>query len=424
MGQLKQKIKANYHWVILAILLIHSTAFGCVANAATVYVIPITESLQISRGLFSTLGTLSNIVMTIGTLFTTRFLHKYGYRKTAAVSLGSLALTCVVTALSKNVYIYAFSRILYGLCHGAMNVTGVSWIMRSWFHKHYGTCLGIVTMGTGVGGMISSVISAAMIEAWGWQWSYVATAAFIGLTMLLYFLVRNTPEQIGLKPYGEGQLFHDDHKKTKRLQQWKGIAVNETRKHPAFKLMCVFMFLLNFCLWCPWFIVAPHFQDNGYTAMEAASYQSVMMLALAVGKLLCGWVSEKIGGKALGVVCVVCTIVGHLGFADVSNPYVSYLWMILLAISMTLTSVSVPLITEAIFGVETGTSLVGTLMGMSSAAAIVAPPICNIIYDAIGTYSPVFFACGVFDIVWLGMLFVVFRKFGKVEKQWLLEHRS
>ena len=197
-----------------------------------------------------------------------------------------------------------------------------------------------------------------------------------------------------------------------------------TRKHPAFTLACAFMFLLNLCLWTPWYVVAPHFQDNGYTAMQAAGYQSVMMLALAVIKLLCGWISEKLGGKALGVICVVCTIVGHFGFAYVGNPYLSYVWVIMLAVSMTMTSVSVPLVSEAIFGVETGTSLVGTFMGMSAAAAIISPPICNFIYDVIGTYSPIFITIGVLDIAWLIMLFVVFRKFGKVEKQWLLEHRA
>ena len=427
MRLIKEKIKQHYHWVILAILLIHSIAFGCVANAATVYVIPVTEGLQISRGLFSALGTITNIVMTVWTLFTTRMLHKFGYRKTAIIAMSALLLTCVVSGLSGffgSVAMYTFSRVIYGLCQGALNVTGVSWIMRSWFHKHYGTCLGIVTMGTGVGGMLSSVVSAAMIEAVGWSWAYIITAAFIGLTMLLYFLVRNTPEQMGLKPYGEGQLFHEDHKKSKRLQQWKGIPEEQTRKHPAFKLMCVFIFLLNFCLWTPWYVVAPHFQDNGYTALEAAGYQSVMMLALAVIKLLCGWISEKIGGKALNVLCVICTIVGHLGFAYVGNPYLSYFWVVLLAISMSMTSVCIPLLSEAVFGVETGTSLVGTFMGMSCAAGIIAPLICNVIYDIIGTYSPVFIIIGVLDIIWLFMLLVVYRKFGKVEKQWLLEHRS
>ena len=98
--------------------------------------------------------------------------------------------------------------------------------------------------------------------------------------------------------------------------------------------------------------------------------------------------------------------------------------VILLAISMTMTSVTVPLFSEAIFGIEAGTSLVGTFMGMSVAASIISPPICNFIYDAIGTYSPIFYAIGLLDIVWLGILFVTFRMYGKVEKQWIAEHKS
>ena len=421
---LKNKIKEHYHWVILAILLIHSIVYGSVGNAASVYVIPITESLQISRGLFSTLGSVTNVVMTITTLVITRFLHKFGYRKTASVSMSLLALSCVVSGLSSNTYIYALSRIIYGVSCSALSVTGVVWLMRAWIHKHYGTCLGIVTMGTGIGGMISAVVSAGMIEALGWQWAYILTGIFIASTIPLYLLIRNTPEQMGLRPYGEGQLVHEDHKKSRRMQQWKGVSVEQTRRHPAFKLMCVLAFLISFCLYCPWYVVAPHFQDNGYTALEAAGYQSFMMLALAIVKFLCGYISEKIGGKALGAACIVCTILGHFGFANVSNPYLSYLWMVFLAISMTLTTVTVPLMIEAIFGVEAGTSLVGTFMGIITGAAILSAPVCNMIFDIIGSYSPIFMVTGALSVVWLVVLFVVFRMYGKVEKQWLLEHRT
>ncbi len=421
---LKNKIKEHYHWVILAILLIQSIVYGSVGNAASVYVIPITETLQISRGLFSSLGSITNVVVTITTLVITRFLHKFGFKKTAIVSMSLFALSCVISGLSSNTYIYAISRVVYGVSCSALSVTGIVWLMRAWIHKHYGMCLGVVTMGTGIGGMISSVVSAGMIESLGWQWSYVITGLFAAATIPLYLLVRNTPKEMGLKPYGEGQLIHEKHKNSRRMKQWKGVSVEQTQRHPAFKIMCILAFLLSFCLYCPWYVVAPHFRDNGYTAIDAAAYQSFMMLALAIVKFICGFISEKIGGKALAVVCIVCTILGHIGFADVSNPYLSYLWMVLLAVSMTLTSVSIPLIIEAIFGIEAGSRLVGTFMGISTGAAILAAPVCNMIFDIIGSYSPIFMATGALNIVWLIMLFVVFRMYGKVEKQWLLEHRT
>jgi hypothetical protein len=58
--------------------------------------------------------------------------------------------------------------------------------------------------------------------------------------------------------------------------------------------------------------------------------------------------------------------------------------MVFLAISMTLTTVTVPLMIEAIFGVEAGTSLVGTFMGIITGAAILSAPVCNMIFDIIG----------------------------------------
>lgn len=424
MTGLIQKIKHNYHWVIFLVVFLQGVIFGGIVNNTSIYVIPVTESLNISRSLFSSLNIFNYVGSTLSMMLSVRLFHKFGYRTNAFAAMGSLVAACLLTAISKDPFTFALGRLLQGFSYGACATAGEAWIIRAWFHKHYGTVLGLVTMSTGVGGMLLSVFLTKIMELSDWRWSMVAAAGMVTLCAVLYIFVRNTPEELGQKPYGEGRRLPEKHKRERLSRIWPGLSVAETKRHPAYWLMCAFLFLSCFNIYLSFGVVVPHFQDFGYSAMEAAKYQSILMLGLAVAKFLCGWISEKIGGKALAILCMVCAIIGQWCLADVTNPVFSYVVMAVYSVSICLTSVAIPLVCEPIFGVESSTNLMGFFLSMATIAGAVSGPVCNFFYDAFGSYSPVFRIASILDVVWLGMLIVVILWFGKKEKQWVLERKA
>lgn len=419
MSSLLKIIRNRYHWVIAVVVFLQMIVFGGILNSYSIYLIPITDDLNVSRSVYSVGWMAQNAVLMFSTIATTYLFRRFGYRKVVCASLGVLGVSMVLTALCREPVLFVGSKILFGIGYAACHTAGAAWIVKAWFHKHHGTVLGVVTMGTGLGGSAFSVLLTDIMEKLNWRWAHIISAGLLVVVMLLMLLLlRDVPEQIGLKPYGDDLTHAKEHRHKRKEKTWPGISVQETKKHPAFALMNICTLVVCICVTTTSLVFVPHFQDHGYSAMDAAKYQSVYMLTLAIGKLLCGWVSEKIGGKALGVICVLCAVIGQLWMTDLSNPILAYVAVAVFSISMTMTSVAVPLITESVFGTETSTSILGTILGVSSFATVISAPVTNVCYDLIGSYNPVFLVAAIVNVAMIGLMFVIFHMFGKKEKEY------
>ena len=324
MVALKKLAYQYYHWIILAVLFIENVVFGGIVNCSSVFIIPVTEGLEISRTAYSVLIMMQYLASTISTMATSLLFRRFGYKKVFLVAMLLAVVSCFTCAFAQNVYMYGLGRVFLGMSHGPCFTAGAAWIINAWFRLHHGTVLGVVTMGTGIGGSILSVLMIAIIQAIDWRWAFAISGFLQIAVMLMCLLLRNTPEEMGLKPYGDNIAHQTAKRKEQEKYIWPGISEDETRHHPAYWLTVLFTVVSCIGILMASSVLAAHFQDNGYTPEAAAQYQSVYMIALAVTKLLCGWVSEKIGGKALSVICMLCAVLGLLGLSDVSNPVLAY----------------------------------------------------------------------------------------------------
>lgn len=419
MTSLKKTVHTRYHWVIAFVVFLQMIVFGGVLNSYSIYLLPITEGLNISQGTYSVAMIAQNVCVMFSTMATTVLFRRFGYRKIVCASLTVLGLSMVLTGVCHNIYILTLSKVLFGIGYGACHTAGAAWIVKAWFHRHHGLVLGIVTMGTGLGGSAFSIFLTGIMERLDWRWAHFISAGLLIVTMLLMLvLLRDAPEKIGLKPYGDDLTHAKGHREKRQEKNWPGISVQATRRHPAFWMMTGCVLIVCICVTGASSVLVAHFQGKGYSEMEAAQYQSVYMLALAIIKLLGGWVSEKIGGKALGVICMACAVVGLWTLTDLTNPYLAYITVVIFAAALTMTSVTVPLLTESVFGTETGASILGVILGVSSLASVFSAPITTLCYDAVGSYDPVFKISALINVVMIGMLFVIICMFGKKEKEY------
>lgn len=416
MVSLKKGIHQHYHWVIAAIVFAEMVVYGGIINSMSVYLIPVTEDLKISRGTYSLMILLQNLSATFGTMITAASFRRFGFKTAMIVATVLTAVSCLISAVAPNVYIYAIGRLVLGLGYGICLTAGATWIVKAWFHKHHGLVLGVITMGTGVGGSLFTVLLMSIIQTLSWRWAFVVSGVLQGVVTLFCLLLRNAPEEMGLKPYGDdlGHAKHQAKERHKRL--WPGISVKETQRHPAYWLTAVFVMLACAGLSMASSVLVPHFQDNGYSPEAAAQYQSVYMLLLAVAKILCGWVSEKIGGKALTVICMICAVIGLWGLSDLSNPTMAYVYVVFFSTGITMTTITITVLSEAVFGFQTGIAVTGLLFSMVNVAGMISSPVGNYCFDAIGSYNPVFRVVAVMELGLIGLLFVIFHMFGKKEK--------
>lgn len=411
---MRTMIQKHYHWVIAVIVFFEMIVFGGMVNSIGIYTIPITQGLGVDRGPFTIAGMPYGLLSLASTLFTGFLLRKFGYKK---VAIGSLLLTSsgfFVMAFAPGLLGHGIGRGLLGLGYGACFTAGAVWIIKQWFHAHQGLVIGVISMASGLGGSVMSFAFSRVIVVFNWRVALMIEGLLPILVAFLYFLMYDAPEKKSLRPYGVGQTTK---KAIREENNWPGLSLKEQYRHPLLYTMCIATLVSSICVYTTSSVMNPHFQDNGYTATAAASYDSVLMLTLAFVKLLLGWISDKFGAKPVAILCLVCAAAGQWILSNVASPTLSYIGVALFSVGLCLSTIVIPLVALPLFGYKGSAEINGIIVGMSALASLVTAPVCNFVYDRIHSYSPAFRVAAVMDICLIGVYLVMFTMAKKVRKR-------
>ena len=115
-------------------------------------------------------------------------------------------------------------------------------IINRWFKKKKGFAMAVAASFSGLSGMVLSPVYASVTEQWGWRYGYrfSAVLAFLVTGPLLLAALRDTPQRMGLLPYGEtegGSLERAEEIRGRRLDS-RG------------RLLFLYLFMIAVCLSC------------------------------------------------------------------------------------------------------------------------------------------------------------------------------
>ena len=389
---MKEFIRKNYYWVIAVVVLVEMFVWGGIGNNINgLYVIPVTESLGVSRGSFSLVMSLSSMMGFVSTFVSGILFLQFGYRKLvlSGLMVAGLAL-CFLFGSANHLATLGFGVAIYGLCGGFCSTAGMTKIIGDWYHEKRGLVLGLVSSATGVGGSVFCIVLTKVMQNHGWRMSYrVSGICMFATAALLFVTVRNRPDDVGLRPYGEGRLpTKKRHRGGHSEVNWAGFSLPELLRKPTFYLMLALTLLGCLSMYMAFYIVVPHMQDRGLTADQAATVQSVMLLGLSVAKILSGLLCDIIGPKWVTVLCVAFGVVGMWFMADVQSMTMALIIISVYTISLPLTTITIPLLTTELFGYRAHDTAVGLLLSMVSIGGMIASPVINLMYDAKGSYQP------------------------------------
>lgn len=148
-------------------------------------------------------------VLTITIVVTMMFaagplIAKFGPRVMLGVGSCIMGLGVLLFSFAPNPFMFYVAGAVIGMGYGLSQAPIPPVITTSWFEAKRGLLLGIVLSGSGVGGLLWSILSPRMAESLGWR-PTIMTMAIVLVTLSLIatvFLVRNTPADVGLLPYG------------------------------------------------------------------------------------------------------------------------------------------------------------------------------------------------------------------------------
>ena len=402
----------HYHWVVatvvLLMILVHG---GSLNNFSTLHLIPITERLNITRADFALAYSVKNIMGMVCTFFSGFVIAKLGSRVTAPLGMLMLGAAYVMTANANSLPMLALGCGLLGASYGFCTTAGAVAVVRLWFHRHEGTVLGLVSAASGLGGSLLSIIQTALMETGSYRDSLnlCAILAF-SMAALLFLLLRNKPEDIGLLPLGEGERTKKRPKKT----GFSGLPMEKLWKTPAFYLLMLCVLLYSFSLYLTFNVVRNYFVDCGFSTVLASGLYSAMMLLLTLTKFLSGMMCDKLGSRRVNIICLVCAVAGLLLLAFVQNLAMAIVAMVIYTVALPLLTIMGPLVAFDLFGYNAQTKYTGILVAEVSLANLFGNYLTNWIYDSFQSYRPSFILAAILAAVTIVLCLALYRMADKL----------
>jgi len=293
--QSASKNKIFYGWfVFAACFLMVFTALGFCSSPKSLYLAAITEDLGIPRSLFSINDSARYITTAVANVFFGFLVVKFGARRLICFGFLSLIASSLIYSFASTIPMFVLGGILLGLGLSWTTTTMVGMIVEHWFASNKGSIMGIILAANGLGGAISiQIINRLIYSDGGWRLSYrVAAMILAAVGLLVVLVVRNRPEEMGLKPMAPNP--NAKKKKKATAPEWEGISFREAVRKPYFYLTLLCVFLTGMILQSTGGVSSAHMKDCGIPNDTIANLLSMMSLILLFSKMGTGYLFDNL----------------------------------------------------------------------------------------------------------------------------------
>ena len=390
---MKAWIYKHYHWIIAGvILLLLAVCGGSDNNASGLHQIPVSEYLGISRTQYALAFSIRTCIAVVTTYLSGFLFRRLGYKKVVSCSVALYAAGYILLYTMTSSAAYYAGVICLGLGASFCGVAGAAYIVGAWFCKHRGTMLGLVTASTGIGGSLLCLLQTSLIDTYSWRSSYLLCAVLTLVLLILVLLtVRNDPKELGLAPYGQDAPAENKKKHKLPDMAFAGKSMPQLYRSVTFYLMILCTFLTCLGIYIVFWVIVPYLTDCGFSATQAGSLQSTMLLLLSGAKLLAGWLSDRIGPKWVQWGCVAFGVAGTVLLICADTIFIATVAVVLFAFSLPAITAMVALLPLPLFGYRAQTQYTGVFLSMIYVGSTVSSLLTNAIYDAMGSYKPAFY---------------------------------
>jgi MFS family permease len=356
--------------------------YGLVLNTFTIFVDPIVEDFETTRGLLSYAMMIGAVAMGMAAPITGILMDKIGVKRVMVagalmIGLGILAASRA-TALVHLYVAYAF----IGIGMACATIIACSLVISNWFVSRRGSAMGVMAMGTSIGGMVMSPVAGWIIQAYGWRTAYVFNGSIILLIAfpMIAFLLRSHPADAGLEPYTDSDLPSEN-----ADTDW-GLSVKESFSSIAFWQIAVLMFISGVVTTGIGVHIVPCLKDLGHSLGKSTWIWSIALGVMTVSKFLFGPIADRWGPK--NTVTASCVMMA--GAMVILTFAVRYEFAILFGaifgfgVGAPLTVF--PLLVGKALGVKHFGALYGVLNLLSIIGAALGPVALGEVFDARGSY--------------------------------------
>jgi MFS family permease len=259
-----------------------------------------------------------------------------------------------------------------------------------WFRRNVGLALGIMASGFGAGGLIIPLI-VFLIDASGWRLTLVILG--VGMWLLgipLSLIVRDRPEQLGLRPDGpiaESSTTPDrrespEKTKTAFLALIKKRSFLYLNGAETVRMMAVTAVVTH---------LMPYLSSLGIPRATSGAVAAALPLVSIAGRFGFGWWGDRFDKRVVMAITFLMMSAGAFAFCYVHSIGVLLLFLLLFAPGFGGSMVLRGAILQEYFGTAYFGKMLGIVLGSASIGGIVGPTLAGWAFDTTGSYTSVWY---------------------------------
>ena len=370
-----------YGWVIVIAGHMLITLDGMVLYSFGIFLPYLNEAFGLSTAVGSSFFSLRCVCMAFSFVFAGRLIDTHDARY--LTFFGGLvgALGFFLSSYANNVWeLYITYSVMVGIGDGFLYILPVTVISR-WFVKKRALAIGIATAGVPVSGLVVNPLTTWLIESFGYERALVYISVIFTVILCSALLVKNRPEEMGLRPYGENS---EDAAKDTGASDW---SAKEAFSHSSFWIMyAAFFFGFNTFL----IIIVNLFNfsiEAGITPLVAAGAPAFIGVGSIIGRIFfSGVVTNFLSDVRILFICYFFQASSIIIILSVAEVWSLYLFGFLFGLFYSGWVPMFPTILGKFYGLKSLGSIFGIFGTGFSLAAISGPLVSGLLFDMTQSY--------------------------------------
>jgi MFS family permease len=314
----------------------------------------------------------------IGAPLAGMLLDRWGVRRVALVSLACLAIgLAAIGFLTRG--LYSFYALAFCSAIFASGTLPTTWsrAVLSRFQVRRGFALGLALAGTGISAALLPTYATWLLSRFDWRVAYLGLAALPGLVALpLCYLLLPPPRNVTRAAASLAAA-----------SPQTGYSLRSVAAHYRFWVIAVSFVIVSIGVGGMALHLVPMLTDHGYSPSQAAAIASAQGLAVIAGRVLTGYLLDRVWAPGITAIVFICPAAACLAFAgNIGGPVVASTGAAIMGFAAGAEIDLLAYLVGRYFGMRHFGGVYGALYAIYIVGAGTGPLIFGWAYDVTGSY--------------------------------------
>lgn len=394
-------------WIVLALMVVSGSAIALTITTFNIYLNAFTKDIGISATQFALCSTIINITVMVFSPKVGKLLQQ-NTKKALFFFLTGFCLSYAAFSIASNVVLLYLVAAVFGFFSTGLTFIPPNILVNRWFIEKKGLAMSLALSGSALFGMLLSKYITYCIQHYSLAFAYQTVAAimFAGGVILIGFLVKESPESIGLKALGADRAQQLSTQPDEKLALVH-LEPKVLKKKPFFWSMLSAQFLVGF-VGGGIVLQLPVYLQNTFGMAEAATLLVITLGIMIFAKVILGWMYDKFGSLVATTMVCGAVLMTCLPFIFTNSPdmwILGLIGVVFWGLGNCIGTVTPAVVASKTYGPAHYGEVYGICLRFQTLGIATGVPAISMIAAAFGSFMWVWIICSVLTVILLSCYF-------------------